>query len=142
MGLPTAIPLGVALAAIQADAVPPPVPQGAELLPLATTACPIDVAASSQPYSPAIYHFNGNKEDTLLLVNKEPDPNLNFSLGILGETPLISGAGFGADVRVRLPQTGAYELQVSSFDPVQMNALAADFELRLALRGEVIPDDC
>lgn len=134
--------LVTALAAIHVTAVPPPPPQDPELLALATTTCPIDVTASAQPYSPEIYHFNGNTDDTLLVVNGEPDLNLNFTLGIVGEAPLITGAGFGAEVRVRLPHTGTYQLQISSFDPVHMRALAADFKLKLALRGEVIPQDC
>lgn len=142
MGFRTLVTMIAALVAMPAFAIPRPPPQDAVLLPLATTACPIDVVASTRPYSPVIYHFNGKTEDTLLLVNGKPDLNLNFALGIVGETPLISGAGFGAGVFIRLPRAGTYELQISSFDPLLMKALAADFKLKLALRGDVIPQDC
>jgi len=141
-GFRTLVTMVTALAAMPAFAVPPPPPQDAVLLPLATTACPIDVVASTRPYSPVIYHFNGKAKDTLFLVNGKPDLNLNFALGIVGETPLISGAGFGADVFIRLPRAGTYELQISSFDPLLMKAIAADFKLKLALRGDFIPQDC
>ena len=138
----TLVILIAALSTMPAFAVPPPPPQDAELLPLATTACPIDVTASTRPYSPAIYQFNGNTNDTLLLINGKPDLNLNFSLGLEGETQLIAGAGFGADVRIRLPRAGTYELRISSFDPVLIRALASNFKLKVALRGEIIPQNC
>ncbi|MDC8753055.1 hypothetical protein OIK40_00175 [Erythrobacter sp. sf7] len=134
--------LAALVAAIPAFAVPPPPPQAPGLLPLATTACPINVTGSAKPYSPAVYHFDGNTDETLLLVNTRPDPSLNFTLGIVGETPLITGTGFGADVRIRLPRTGVYQLEVSGYDPIEMKAVAANFELKLALRGEQIPDGC
>jgi hypothetical protein len=132
----------IALVAVPTFAISPPPPKAANLLPLSTTGCPIDVIGSVQPYSPVIYRFQGSAEDTLVIFNAKLDQSLNFSFGIMGEPPLITGAGFGADVRIRLPRSGVYQLDVSSFDPVQMKALAADFNFTLALRGEVIPQSC
>lgn len=133
---------GTLLTAIPEIAVPPPNAQLPNLLPLATTSCPIGVTGAATPYSPAVYHFDGSTEDTLLIVNARPDLNLNFNLGLVGESPFVSGAGFGADVRVRLPRTGEYQLEVYGYDPVLMKALPADFTLKIALRGEKVPQDC
>ena len=125
-----------------AMADPPPPPGAPQTLPLTTSVCSLEIAGSARPYAPAIYRFSGELGDTLLLVPETPDRNLNFTLGIVDETPLITGAGFGADVRVRLPRSGAYQLEISSFDPVEYKALSADFRLKIALRSEVIPESC
>ena len=110
----------IALVTVPAFAISPPPPRAASHLPLATTGCPIDVIGSVQPYSPAIYRFQGSTDDTLVIFNAKPGHNLNFSLGLIDEAPLITGAGFGADVRIRLPRSGLYQLEVSGWSSPQM----------------------
>jgi hypothetical protein len=132
----TAMVLSVALLTVPADAVPPPTPRPANLLALSTDNCPVIVSGAVQPYSPETYRFVGKADDVLIMVNAKPNLNLTFDLGVADETPFITNAGFGSDVRVRLPRSGTYELRVSAFDPIAMHALAADFQLKLILRDE------
>ena len=128
--------LSVALLAVPSIAVPPPTPRSSNLLGLKTDNCPVDVSGSARPYSPETYRFAGKTDDVLIMVNAKPNLNLTFNLGIANESPLIADAGFGPDVRIRLPRSGIYELKVSAFDPIANKAVAADFQLKLYLRDE------
>lgn len=129
-----------ALAAAPALAVPPPPEPG--MLALSPDGCPLEVSGSARPYSPVVYRFAGAEDDVLVMVSALPSLDLTFNLGRLGEAPLISDAGFGPDVRIRLPHEGTYELQVSGYDPVALKAVPADFRLKLYLRREGSESGC
>lgn len=120
-----------------AAAVPPPAPSQSQRLDLKADNCPIDFSGSARPYSPSVIRFDASADETLLMINKVPNPDLIFTLLTDDEAPLISGAGFGAgDVRIRLPRNGTYELQVSAFDASRMSAASADFKLRFQLHDK------
>ncbi len=131
-----------ALAATPALAVPPPPEPEAAMLALAPDGCPLEVSGSARPYSPVVYRFAGAEGDVLVMVSARPSLDLTFDLGRVGEAPLISDAGFGPDVRIRLPHEGAYELQLSGYDPIGMKAVPADFRLKLYLRREGSESGC
>ena len=128
--------LATAVVAVPSIAVPPPVPRPASLLDLRADNCPVDLSGTARPYSPETYRFIGKTGDVLIMVNEKPSLDLAFNLGLVDEGPLIADAGFGPDVRIRLPQSGTYQLQVSPYDPIAKKAVSADFQLRLYLRDE------
>jgi hypothetical protein len=101
------------------------------------------VGGALRPYTPATFRFAGEAGNLLILALAKPNPDLQFGVSIDGQTPFVGGAGFGAgDVRIVLPHSGTYEIQVSAFDPIAMKAASAAFQLRLYLRDDRHPDAC
>ena len=131
-----------AILAAPSNAVPPPAPRSAAILALKTDNCPVEISGTARPYSPQTYRFIGKADDVLIVANRAPSLNLAFNLGIANESPWIINAGLGSEVRVRLPRSGTYELQVSGFDQVRMQGVAENFRLKLYLRDQKPLEAC